>query len=423
MSEIQKSPLTSFASLVTDRVTIQKKLLMPYVGLEHIRSKDFAFSELGLAGDSISTNGVFRAGDTLFGKLRPRLRKSARANFEGYCSTDILVLRPNEPADAAFVSFVLRSDAIFSEAIRTEEGTKMPRCSWHSIKHLEVFYPQAAERRRIAEILSILDETIEQTEALIAKYQQIKVGLMQDLFTRGVTPDGRLRPTRAQAPHLYLESPLGWIPKDWPLVNLGTFAEIVSGVTLGVKSEPRAGITVPYLRVANVQDGYFDLGDIKTIKVDHSQFEKLRLKAGDVLMNEGGDFDKLGRGSVWYEEIDPCIHQNHVFRVRPRNGRLQSEFLAYWSQSEFGKRYFVLSSKQSTNLASINSSQLNRFPVVLPSNQEQTAIEVRVAAVSHRIASLRDEANKLRLIKDGLMHDLLTGRVRVKATQSEEVLA
>ncbi len=79
--------------------------------------------------------------------------------------------------------------------------------------------PQPPQQRRIAEILSTLDETIEQTEALIAKYQQIKAGLMHDLFTRGVTPDGKLRPTRAEAPQLYKESPLGWIPKEWELYS------------------------------------------------------------------------------------------------------------------------------------------------------------------------------------------------------------
>ena len=241
-----------------------------------------------------------------------------------------------------------------------------------------------------------MDEAIEQTEALIAKYQQIKAGLMHDLFTRGITPDGHLRPTHTQAPHLYKESSLGWIPREWEVKPLGVLAEIVSGVTLGSKSEISDGVGVPYLRVANVQDGYFDLKEVKTIHVSRLQFEKLQLRFGDVLMNEGGDFDKLGRGSVWQEEIKPCIHQNHVFRVRPRYGELRSHFLAFWSQSEMGKQYFVLSSKQSTNLASINSTQLNRFPVALPSSIEQERIEVRIVALNGHVDSLGQELAKLR---------------------------
>ena len=269
------------------------------------------------------------------------------------------------------------------------------------------------EQDRIAEILSTLDEAIEQTEALIAKHQQIKAGLMHDLFTRGVTPDGHLRPTREQAPGLYIESPIGWVPREWDVKLLGDLAEIVSGVTLGAKGEISDEVGVPYLRVANVQDGYFDLTEVKTIQVSRSQFEKLQLRYGDVLMNEGGDFDKLGRGSVWREEIKPCIHQNHVFRVRPRDGKLRSYFLAFWSQSEMGKKYFVLNSKQSTNLASINSTQLNRFPVVLPSSIEQERIEARIVALNYHADSLEQEFSKLRQQKNGLMHDLLTGHVRV----------
>ena len=289
----------------------------------------------------------------------------------------------------------------------------MPRCSWHALKKIEVFCPEPRQQRRIAEILSTLDETIEQTEALIAKYQQIKAGLMHDLFTRGVTPDGHLRPSRAEAPQLYKESPLGWIPMEWRIEKLGRIAEIVSGVTLGAESNVNGGMEVPYLRVANVQDGYLDLSEIKFIKVAHAQFEKLRLKEGDVLMNEGGDFDKLGRGCVWKDEISSCIHQNHVFRVRPRTEVLRSEFLAYWTQSVFGKKYFLLNSKQSTNLASINSSQLKCFPVVVPDGVEQHAIESRINSANQNSKSFADDLSKLSLVKRGLMHDLLTGRVRV----------
>ena len=183
MSEIETASLATLASLVTDKATVNKDPSKPYVGLENIPSNGSALLDLGSAGYSISTNNVFKAGDILFGKLRPGLRKSVRVNFAGYCSTDVLVLRPNDSNNAAFVSFVLRSDQVFVQAVRTEEGTKMPRCSWKSIKDLCVFCPRSLQQRRIAEILSTVDEAIEQTEALIAKYQQIKAGLMHDLFT------------------------------------------------------------------------------------------------------------------------------------------------------------------------------------------------------------------------------------------------
>ncbi len=278
-----------------------------------------------------------------------------------------------------------------------------------------ILIPGLTQQRRIAEILGTVDEVIEATEALIAKQQQVKAGLMHDLFTRGVTSTGALRPPPAEAPHLYQDSPLGPIPKEWAVESLGALAEIVSGVTLSAKTEVNGGIEVPYLRVANVQDGYLDLSEIKTVRVSLVQLEKLNLRAGDVLMNEGGDFDKLGRGTVWNEEISPCVHQNHVFRVRPHTDHLLSRYLAFWSQSTQGKKYFVVNSKQSTNLASINSTQLHRFPVALPRVDEQREIETRILAQTDITAAETAHLAKLRQEKQGLMQDLLTGRVPVSA--------
>ena len=236
---------------------------------------------------------------------------------------------------------------------------------------------------------------------------------MHDLFTRGVTPDGKLRPTREQAPELYKEMSIGWFPKEWNCINLGQMADVVSGITLSSKTSSIKTLSVPYLRVANVQDGYLDLTEIKKVNVDLKTFDNLVLKPGDVLMNEGGDFDKLGRGTVWQGQIEGCIHQNHVFRVRVNREVLRPFYLAFWSESFFGKRYFVLSSKQSTNLASINSTQLKAYPIVIPDVMEQKRIEQRVQSVNHKIGSLNAESSKLVQQKSGLMEDLLSGKVSV----------
>ncbi len=401
---------------VSDKVTINKSRIMPYIGLEHIPSSGSRLLGFTSSSESVSANNVFRNGDTLFGKLRPRLRKTVCARFDGYCSTDILVLRPHDPQDADFAAHVLASDAVFQEAIRTEEGTKMPRCSWEDLSGVEVFCPGPFERQRIAEILSTVGDVIEQTEALIAKMQRVKAGLMHDLFTRGVTPDGKFRPIRAEAPHLYKDSPAGWIPMAWKLAKLGNISEIVSGVTLGNRTRIRGGIEIPYLRVANVQDGYLDLRDVKTVYVPEAEAKHLQLHSGDVLMNEGGDFDKLGRGTVWNDEITPCIHQNHVFRVRPM-AALRSYYLAYWSQAAPGRRYFLINGKQSTNLASVNCTQLRRMPIALPTDDEQQRIEDILYSMNAQLAALNADAHKLRMTKNGLMHDLLTGRVRVPVAE------
>lgn len=201
------------------------------------------------------------------------------------------------------------------------------------------------------------------------------------------------------------------LPEGWKRVPLHTVAEIRTGLAKG-KQGLTDPVELPYLRVANVQDGHFNLKEIKTIFVERSAVERYMLKSGDVLMTEGGDFDKLGRGAVWKAPIAPCLHQNHVFAVRPQQRVLDSTFLAALSSSRYGRTYFEACAKRSTNLASINSSQLKEFPVILPPYKEQRGIaqildtwEAAIAATEKLLANSRRQ-------KDALTHDLLMGRTR-----------
>jgi type I restriction enzyme S subunit len=163
------------------------------------------------------------------------------------------------------------------------------------------------------------------------------------------------------------------IPAKWKQMPLVDIAQIQTGLAKG-KKNIKNSVCVPYLRVANVQDGYLDLSRIKSIEVDKSAMDKYLLKPGDVLLTEGGDFDKLGRGTIWQGEISPCLHQNHIFVARPKERMLMPEFLSLLTGSDHGKTYFLKCSKQSTNLASINSTQLKQFPVLLPPLEEQQQI-------------------------------------------------
>lgn len=168
------------------------------------------------------------------------------------------------------------------------------------------------------------------------------------------------------------------------------------------------------MRVANVQDGHLDLSEIKEIDVPVGQVERFRLHLDDVLLTEGGDFDKLGRGCVWRNEILDCVHQNHIFAVRvTKQETILPQFLACQIQSAHAKNYFLSCAKQTTNLASINSSQIKELPVLLPPLDEQRGI---VHALSIWDASI-EKTERLIAAKEkrktGLMAELLTGRRRI----------
>jgi len=314
----------------------------------------------------------------------------------------------SEDYDGSYFFFALKG---WEDYLKGQtSGSGIPHVDKEVLGKLALFEFPKPEQSKIAEVLSKVEQAIEQTESLIAKQQRIKTGLMQDLLTRGIDEHGNLR---SEETHQFKDSPLGQIPMEWEIHRLGEISWISSGITLGKTYSGPKTIEVPYLRVANVQDGYLDLSDVSTIRVPISYIEKYRLQIGDVLMNEGGDFDKLGRGTVWRGEIDVCLHQNHVFKVRPEEGKLSSFFLANISASPYGKTFFILASKQSTNLASINSTQLQGFPIALPSYPEQRKIVQIISANEETIKIYQAELKKFNSLKIALMQDLLTGKVRV----------
>jgi type I restriction enzyme S subunit len=185
-------------------------------------------------------------------------------------------------------------------------------------------------------------------------------------------------------------------------VPLGEIADVKGGITLNKARDVENPVQVPYLRVANVQRGRLDLSEIKSVVIEKNNLADYLLQPGDILFNEGGDRDKLGRGWVWNGEIPGCCHQNHVFRARPDSNRVDSKFVSYWA-NEFGRAYFEREGKQTTNLASINRAKLCALPIPLPPLAEQhqivAEVEARTTAIDHLEAELDRQitrSNRLR---------------------------
>ena len=176
------------------------------------------------------------------------------------------------------------------------------------------------------------------------------------------------------------------LPEGWAWARLDAVAAIKGGITVDKKRQDPTARSVPYLRVANVQRGYLDLAEVKLIEAAAADIAELRLVPGDVLFNEGGDRDKLGRGWIWEGQLPECIHQNHVFRARLHSDELSGKLISWWGNT-FGKDYFLREGKQTTNLASINITKLAAFPVPLLPLAEQYRI---VAEVDRRLSLVRE---------------------------------
>jgi type I restriction enzyme S subunit len=250
--------------------------------------------------------------------------------------------------------------------------------------------PPLDEQRRIAEVLRSVDEAVAATDAAVGAIRAVRQSTLDALVLD------------------VLKSSHG-ITRD-----LSEAAEIRTGLAKNKNASGRH-VRLPYLRVANVQDGWFDLSDMQKIDVAPDQVQRYALKSGDVLLTEGGDYDKLGRGGVWRAQIEPCLHQNHIFCVRPEPAILLSDFLALLTQSYLGRSYFLSCAKRTTNLASINSSQLKLFPLPVASIKLQQRIIDEIGSIDAVTEREEEKQRKLTSLRSGLLDELLSGRVRVPA--------
>jgi type I restriction enzyme S subunit len=312
------------------------------------------------------------------------------------------VLRAREEIDPRFLVAVVHCQDFIEHAISGTTGSQHPRTSWHRISEFEIPDFSLEEQVKIANIVWTAHNSLLACEETIAVGSRLKRVAMQGLFTRGLRGEQQT------------ETEFGLVPATWQSMPLDDCAAVQTGVAKGRKFSDAEMVDVPYLRVANVQDGHLDLSEMKEIHIRRSEVERYRLQAGDVVLTEGGDFDKLGRGFIWRGELDLCVHQNHVFAVRPDRTRLLPEFFAYLAQSAYGKAYFLKVAHKTTNLACINSTKLKAFPVLIPPTLgEQREIIAILDAIDRKIDLHKRKRAVLDDLFKALLHKLMTGEIRV----------
>ncbi|KQB56051.1 restriction endonuclease subunit S [Acidovorax sp. SD340] len=246
-----------------------------------------------------------------------------------------------------------------------QKTTNISNLSAERCMNLRVPLPALPEQRRIAAILDQADALRAKRREALAQLDSLTQSIFIEMFGDPVSNT-----------------------KGWPdSTKLGQVAHIVSGVTKGRNLTGKTTRTVPYLAVANVQDKSLSLSAVKVIEATEDEISRYRLELDDLLLTEGGDPDKLGRGTLWKNELPECIHQNHIFRVRLTSDKLTPLFLNWLVGSQRGKKFFLRSAKQTTGIASINMTQLRSFPLLLPPIELQRRFTQHAAALAEQQSS------------------------------------
>ena len=272
---------------------------------------------------------------------------------------------------------------------RLAQGATVPGIGKGDVEGLAIPLLPLPEQRRIAAILDQAEALRAKRRAALAKLDTLAQSIFIEMFGDPVAN-----------------------PKHWPdTTPLGDVADIVSGVTIGRNLNGLTVREVPYLAVVNVQDREIRLDVLKKTAATEVEIARFRLQRNDLLLTEGGDPDKLGRGSLWHGEVAECIHQNHVFRVRLTSREVHPMFLNWLVGSRRGKTYFFKSAKQTTGIASINMTQLRGFPLLLPPMALQQKFAERMDLVDRMKTDHRGSLAHLGALFASLQHRAFRGEL------------
>ena len=359
-----------------------------FVGVENVDAGTgiLNYDTNSRAGSQRSTTFRFDERHVLYAKLRPYLNKVTTPGFAGRCSAELVPLLPRRGVDRDFVAHLLRRKQTVEYVMASVTGSRMPRTDMKALMTMRVPLPPLDEQRRIVGILN-----------RAAKIDRLR-GRAQKRM-------------REFIPALFIKMFGGQdqIGVRFPRIPLQEAAEIGSGATKGRKIDRDNAIDVPYLRVANVQDGFLNLDEIKTITIRCGEERKYALAPGDLVMTEGGDPDKLGRAAVWNGELEYCAHQNHVFRVRPHTEVVLADYLRDVTGSAYGKAYFLSVAKRTTGIASVNKTQLGAFPVPVPPMELQTHY-TKIVVTARAIAAVTEAASETASALNVSLASLLLGK-------------
>ena len=361
---------------------------------------------------------AFQDNDILMAKVTPCLENGNLAvasdlnHGVGFGSTEINVIRCRS-IDKRFLFYLLQCPSYIEKATYNMYGVA-------GLKRLDPgfipnsFFPNPSQEEQIR-IADYLDNRCAEIDALIAAKEKTNAllrerrqSIIYEAVTKGLDPNAPMKDSGVEW--------IGEIPQQWGIAPIKYYATIRSGFTLGKRYDSEKCSEYSYLRVANVQGDFTDLSDVAKIMMPPEEAEQYKLHPGELLMTEGGDRDKLGRGSIWHGEIENCLHQNHVFALTTSEGLLV-EYLDYLTTSDVGRQYFDFSAKKTTNLASTNSTTIMNFRIPIPPIEDQkeivTQLNERIGEIDRIIKRNTIIISRLQEYRKSIIFEAVTGKVEV----------
>ena len=365
-----------------------------FVGLEHLEKGESRIKGYGLASGVISSKFRFFARDILYGKLRPYLDKAVIADFTGICSTDLLVIdQDKKKVQPNFLMYIIHSPNFISHAISTTSGTNHPRTSWNAIAKFKFPLPPLLEQKKIAEVLTTVDQAIEKVDEAIEKTQRLKKGLMQELLTKGI---GHKE---------FKDTEIGRIPKEWDVVKILELGKIVTGGTPSTSNNTYWNGTIPFITPADIKGDKYIYQTERNITSEGARKIGIILPTNTVLVVCIGS--TIGKTGVTYRESVTNQQINAIIC----NGEVNGDYVYYaiTFRSDSLKAFSGVAA-----VPIIKKSLFEQFKIPLAPLSERQKIAEILSAVDERLELLRTRKERLEKIKKGLMNDLLTGRKRVR---------
>jgi type I restriction enzyme S subunit len=314
-----------------------------------------------------------------------------------------------------YLHHFLKSSFFKKQIERISFGSAQPQLTVKTISNIELVYPQHREtQRKIARILSTADAVIEKTQTAIAKYKAIKQGMLHDLFARGIDPaTNKLRPTYEDAPHLYKQSKLGWIPREWEVETFSEVVEIINGGTPSTHIKEYWNGEIPWLSVEDFnKEKRYVYDAIKKI----SEFG-LKNSATNMLKKDMIIISARGTVGVIAQIGNDMAFNQSCYGINSLKKELTNDFIYYfliYYKSEFGFSSF------GSVFNTITRDYFDSMEIAIPSDSdcnEMIEITNKLSSIDYKIQTEQAYLHKLQQIKAGLMADLLTGKKEVRVDE------